>query len=72
MLLTVARGRRHDQLLHHGVALEFGDRRQQTASMTHSCNAEFLEIFRRQLMQQIGADLILAERRLVSFKTERS
>ena len=42
------------------------------AAMAERGDAEILEVVGRQIGQQFGVDVILAECRLVSFKTERS
>ena len=49
-----------------------GDRLQQTAPMAERGDAYFLEIIGGQIEQYFGADVILAECRLVAFQTQIS
>jgi hypothetical protein len=49
-----------------------GDRFQQTATVAYRGDAEILEVVGCEIGQKFGIDVILAECRLVSFKTERS
>jgi len=46
-----------------------GDRLEELASMTDRGDAKILEIFRCQARKDVRIDIVIAERRLVSFKT---
>jgi hypothetical protein len=48
------------------------NRSEQKTTMTNHRDTEVFEILRRQLRQHLGVDPVVAECRLVSFKTERS
>ena len=64
----IARRRRRRGGGHRGA--ERGDRIEQLAAMASKHHAEILQILRRQLRQHVPIDLVVAERRHISFKAQ--